>query len=150
MSMRGKKTKTAGDRINTATQKMKKLFLMIAIMLGFAFGANAQSDQCEIKNGNGAYVSAWVTSKVGFSKQSQFKSSVEVTIKASDASLEGNVIVEITYIAEKDGEKKTETFNGDYKKGQSTENSFNLGEQASKLVDINIYGATCTSARKRW
>lgn len=128
---------------------MKKLFFIFAIMLGFAFGANAQSDQCKIEGGNGAYVSAWVSEQHQFGSTSG-PSRVDVTIMCSDANLKGNVIVEVKYY-DNNGKFKTKTFTGKYASGsEETTNTFSLAEHASELVDIHVYGATCTSARKRW
>ena len=46
-------TKTAGDRIKTATKEMKKILLVLIALMGIGFGAKAQS--CEV--GKDTYVS---------------------------------------------------------------------------------------------
>lgn len=46
-------TKTAGDRIKTARNEMKKLLLVLIALMGIGFGAKAQS--CEV--GDNTYVS---------------------------------------------------------------------------------------------
>ena len=46
-------TKTAGDRIKTATKKMKKILLVLITLMGISFAAKAQS--CQIAN-DGTYI----------------------------------------------------------------------------------------------
>ena len=53
-------TKTAGNRIKTARQKMKKVLLVLIALMGIGFGAKAQS--CEVGENTYVAVRAWVNS----------------------------------------------------------------------------------------
>lgn len=145
MSMRITEKKTAGDRINTAKTKMKKLFLMIAVMLGFAFGANAQSDQCGFTNSEG-YLSAYV-SDLRNEEDGGYRNCNITTEPSVDQPSDGKVICKIVYIT-KDGERETITWQLNFYKSGSCMNQISLDSPAKRVVSIEIWGAQCKSVNR--
>lgn len=146
-----KHTKTAGNRINTAREKMKKIFLMLVAVFGMAFAANAQADQCKIEGGNGGYLSATVSEKHG---NNSYYDWVKVTVTPSvDQPREGKVLCKVIYIRHDNGQEDYVTVEipfdniGGYSRQSDT---ILLPGNADRIKDIEIWGAECKSARRPW
>lgn len=145
--------KTAGNRINTARVKMKKVFLMIVAVLGMTFVANAQADQCKLEGGNGGYIDAYVSSTqyMASTCTSNKCPYIEITTTPSvDQPAAGKVLVKVTYIRNSDGEKEEITRSIAFDKSGSRTNDVKLDSKAKRIVSIEIWGAECKSASRSW
>lgn len=130
---------------------MKKIFFMFVAVIGLAFAANAQSDQCEIDGGG--YVSATVSDYRDANHKScgrKYDTGIRyITITATpnaDAKYGGKVLCRITY-ADREGEKQTQVAELDFNASKSTPNKVTLEVDAKEIKDIELWGATCKSTR---
>lgn len=146
--------KTAGNRINTARVKMKKIILMFVAVFGMAFVANAQADQCKLASGNGGYIDAYVSSTYYMNSKCANTTEcpyIEITTTPSvDQPAAGKVLVKVTYIRTSDGEKEEITRSIAFDKSGSKTNKVSLDSLAKRIVSIEIWGAECKSASRPW
>ena len=127
---------------------MKKIFLMLVAIIGFAIAANAQADQCKLEGGNKGYISAYVSSTHGMGDQTH---SIAITTTPSvDQPSDGKVLCKITYTRKDNGQDETVQRLIEFKKSGSHSNNVKLDSPASRIKSVEIWGAECKSASRSW
>lgn len=126
---------------------------MLMAVIGFAFAANAQADQCKLEGGADGYINAYV------SESTHMHSNVPgvgphitiTTTPSKDQPADGKVLCKVTYIRKDTGEERTDPNKSiDFKKSGSCENKVFLDYEASRIISVEIWGAECKSASRPW
>lgn len=122
---------------------------MLMAVIGFAFAANAQADQCKLEGGNKGYINASVTA-TGNMGDNVNKSIHITTTPSVDQPNDGKVLCKVTYNRKADGKEETVTRSINFKSKGSYDNIVKLDSPASRIINIEIWGAECQSASRPW
>lgn len=120
---------------------MKKLVLVLVAMFGLYFGANAQSDQCEIKGTSGDYLGIIkAEGELGYNGEGVW---INVWIEGVMSPGRGGVMCDIKYKTS-DGQIYTQKNVGlSFKRNSTERNQIDLDYPAEELISIDIYDGWC-------
>ena len=120
---------------------MKKLVLVLVAMFGLYLGANAQTDQCEIKGTSGEYLGIIkARGELGIYGNNAH---IYVWIEGVMSPGRGGVLCDIKYETS-DGIIYTQkNVSLSFKRNATENNDINLDYKAVKLISIDIYNGWC-------
>ena len=120
---------------------MKKLVLVLVAMFGLYLGANAQTDQCEIKGTSGEYLGIIkAKGELGYGGGS---ATISVWIEGVMSPGSGGVLCDIKYETS-DGIIYTQkNVSLEFSRNSTELNKIYLDYKAEKLISIDIYNGWC-------
>lgn len=120
---------------------MKKLVLVLVAIFGLYLGANAQTDQCEIKGTDGDYLGIIkAEGELGIYKNNVW---ISVWIEGVMSPGGGGVLCDIKYETS-DGQIYTQkNVSLSFKRNSTERHDIRLDYTAEKLISIDIYDGWC-------